>query len=168
MTTAILNSEAPATSPIATIAAEPAPPANSADNASRCHFRYPNGRRCVLPGLPAKSGFCLRHYNRQAAAGLPLVPTPDDSADLSTELLPELSESSSPVDLRQFLARLLVLLTKGRITTRRAAVLTYITSQLLHSTPPPKQKLAPDSLKSSLLRLARSVADETKSSGAPQ
>src|SRR5260370_10426 len=30
------------------------------DDPSRCHYRYPNGRRCTLPGLPAKSGLFVR------------------------------------------------------------------------------------------------------------
>jgi hypothetical protein len=36
-------------------------------------------------------------------------------------------------DVRKSLARLLALITKGRISTRRAAVLAYDTNQLLHS-----------------------------------
>jgi len=56
-----------------------------------------------------------------------------DSEDLSTELLPQLSEFESAADVKQFLARLLVLVTKGRVTPRRASVLAYITNQLLHS-----------------------------------
>ena len=104
-----------------------------APTTSRCHYRYPNGRRCTLPGLPACSGLCLRHYNRQVAAGLPLVPSPNDFTDLSADLLSGPSEFCSGDDLRQFLARLLVLVTKGGISPRRAAVLAYIANQLLHS-----------------------------------
>ena len=43
------------------------------------------------------------------------------------------SSRSSAADVKQFLARLLVLVTKGRVTPRRASVLAYITNQLLHS-----------------------------------
>lgn len=142
MTPETPNSQAPATSPVATIA-EPAPSsvpigksrrsANSVDTASRCHYRYPNGRRCTLPGLPAKSGLCLRHYNRQVAAGLPLVPSPNDSADLSADLLPHGPNFSSAEDLREYLTRLLILMTRGSVSPRRAAVLAYVTNQLLHS-----------------------------------
>lgn len=141
MTIDTLNPEPHATSTIPTVA-EPAPLAppiekprrssTSVDSASRCHYRYPNGRRCTLPGLPAKSGLCLRHYNRQVAAGLPLVPTCDDSADLSPELLCGIKFSSAD-DLREYLTRLLTLMTRGGVSPRRAAVLAYITSQLLHS-----------------------------------
>jgi len=60
-------------------------------------------------------------------------PSPSDSVDLSAELLPELSEFSSGADIRQFLARLLIQVTKGRVSPRRASVLAYITNQLLHS-----------------------------------
>jgi hypothetical protein len=52
---------------------------------------------------------------------------------LSSDLLPELSEFNSGVDIRKFLVRLLVLVTKGRISSRRAAALAYISNQLLHS-----------------------------------
>ena len=38
---------------------------------------------------------------------------PNNSLDLSAELLPQLSEFNSAVDINQFLARLLVLVTKG-------------------------------------------------------
>jgi hypothetical protein len=136
------------------------PSVKSLDNPSRCHFHYPNGRRCVLPALPVKSGLCLRHYNRQVAAGLPLTSSPDDSADLSADLLPDLSRLSS-VDLRQFLARLLILVTQGRISPRRAAVLSYITNQLLHSTSPAKPNRNASSCKSSLARLAQEVLEGT-------
>ena len=98
---------------------------------SRCPYLYPNGKRCSLPGLPAHSGFCLGHS--QAIAPAVPVPTQSDSEDFSADLLPELSEFNSGVDIRKFLARLLVLVTQGRISSRRAAVLAYISNQLLHS-----------------------------------
>jgi hypothetical protein len=98
---------------------------------SRCPYLYPNGKRCSLPGLPVHSGFCLGHSPAIAPA-VP-VPTQSDSEDCSTDLLPELSEFNSGVDIHKFLARLLILVTKGRISSRRAAVLAYISNQLLHS-----------------------------------
>ena len=103
------------------------------EDPARCHYRYPNGRRCTLPGLSSKSGFCLRHYNRQEAAGLPLTLSPSDHEDLSAELLPELSEFDTATHINKYLERLLVLATKGRVTPRRAAVLACLTNQLLHS-----------------------------------
>ena len=131
----------------------------------RCHYRYPNGRRCTLPGLSARSGLCLRHYNRQVAAGLPLVPSFNDADDLSEDLLPELSQSSSLVDLRKFLSRLLVLVTQGRVSPRRASVLSYITYQLVHSAVPSKKRPALSPINSSLFRLAQNVTEQAHREG---
>ena len=101
-------------------------------NTSRCPYLYPNAKRCRLPGLPAHAGFCLGHSQANAPTAFP-VNVQNDSEDLSSDLLPELSEFDSAVDINQFLARLLVLVTKGRVSPRRASVLGYITNQLLHS-----------------------------------
>lgn len=98
---------------------------------SRCLHRFANGKRCRLLASEAQSGLCAHHF-RLGTIAAPST-SPRDSADLSADLLPDLSRASS-MDLRQFLARLLVLVTQGRISTRRAAVLSYIVNQLLHST----------------------------------
>jgi hypothetical protein len=81
--------------------------------------------------LDPHTGLCFRHQ-ALSLAGASGQPSPSDSLDLSAELLPELSASQGRVDLRQFLARLLALVTQGRVTPRRASVLAYITNQLLH------------------------------------
>jgi hypothetical protein len=171
MTINALNPEAPTTpapatgvqpGPASSSATEQRRPARPLGDPSRCHFRYPNGRRCTLPGLSAMFGLCLRHYNRQVATGLPLTPLHDDSVDLSSDLLPELAQCSSSVDLRRFLSRLLVLVAQGRVSPRRASVLSYITQQLLHSSVPSKKEPALSPVKSSLLRLARNVTEETR------
>jgi hypothetical protein len=96
----------------------------------RCQYRFSNGKRCSLPGLESQSGLCSRHFHPVPAS---FPPSPSDFTDLSADLLPELSEFSSGADIRQFLARLLIQVTKGRVSPRRAAVLAYITNQLLHS-----------------------------------
>jgi len=63
--------------------------------------------------------------------------------NLSSELLPELSEFNSAVDINQFLARLLVLVAKGRVSPRRASVLAYVTLRAqLSFVGPPKQPKA--------------------------
>src|SRR5258708_20551777 len=102
--------------------------------ASRCPYLYPNGKRCSLPGLPAHSGSCLRHSKANAPIAL-TAHVQNDSEDLSADLVPELSEFDSAVDINKFLARLVVLVTKGRISPRRASVPASITNQLLHSHP---------------------------------
>jgi hypothetical protein len=100
--------------------------------AARCAYIYSNGKRCSLPDFSTHSGFCRRHSPDSLPVAIP-VPVHNDSEDLSADLLPELSEFSSGIDIRQFLGRLLTLVTKGRISPRRASVLAYITNQLLHS-----------------------------------
>jgi hypothetical protein len=97
----------------------------SSTNGSRCRHFTVNGRQCRLPVLDTRSGLCFRHASPP--------PAQSDSEDLSPQLLPQLSEFGSAADVKQFLARLLVLVTKGRVTPRRASVLAYITNQLLHS-----------------------------------
>ena len=96
----------------------------------RCRHFTADGTRCRLPILDTRSHLCFRHASLSATAA---QPEHNDSEDLSADLLPELSEFSAGTDIRQFLARLLVLVTKGRISPRRASVLAYITNQLLHS-----------------------------------
>jgi hypothetical protein len=97
----------------------------SSTKGPRCRHYTLHGRQCRLRVLDPRSGFCFRHASPP--------PAQSDSEDLSSELLPQLSEFESAADVKQFLARLLILVTKGRVTPRRAAVLAYITNQLLHS-----------------------------------
>jgi hypothetical protein len=99
-------------------------------NHPRCRHFTADGRRCRLAVLDTRTNLCFRHSALIAAASQPLQ---NDSEDLSADLLPELTEFSAGTDIRQFLARLLTLVTKGRISPRRASVLAYITNQLLHS-----------------------------------
>lgn len=111
MTIETLNSEAPATSAAATIA-EPAPPAppieksrrspNSVDSASRCHYRYPNGRRCTFPASPLSLGFASATSAKSSPLScrpLPAIPktSPPTCSPNSTNSLPaRTSRNSSP------------------------------------------------------------------------
>jgi hypothetical protein len=103
------------------------------DDLSRCQHRFANGKRCRLPGIASQFGFCFRHFTLNAAIGASRLQPPSDFEDLSADLLPQPSEFDAALSINQFLSRLLVLVTKGRVTPRRAAVLAYITNQLLHS-----------------------------------
>jgi hypothetical protein len=102
----------------------------SSTNHLRCRHFTADGRRCRLGVLDTRTNLCFRHASLMAAVS---QPPHNDSEDLSADLLPELSEFTSGTDIRQFLACLLTLVTKGRISPRRASVLAYITNQLLHS-----------------------------------
>src|SRR5882762_2545492 len=99
----------------------------------RCQHIFPNGKRCRKFASGSHLGLCLHHLTESAAIGAGFQQPPNDSLDLSGELLPELSEFESAIDINKFLAKLLVLVTKGRVSPRRASVLGYITNQLLHS-----------------------------------
>jgi hypothetical protein len=99
-------------------------------NHPRCRHFTADGRRCRLAVLDTRTNLCFRHSSLISAVS---QPPHNDSEDLSADLLPELTEFSAGTDIRQFLARLLTLVTKGRISPRRASVLAYITNQLLHS-----------------------------------
>jgi hypothetical protein len=91
----------------------------------RCRHFTDHGRRCQLPVVDTRSGFCFRHAKPQ--------PAPSDSVDFSAELIGELTDFESAVAINKFLTNLLGLVSKGRISPRRAAVLAYITNQLLHT-----------------------------------
>src|SRR6267378_980110 len=97
----------------------------------RCQHIFPNGKRCRKFASGSHLGLCLHHLTESAAIGAGFQQPPNDSLDLSGELLPRLSEFDSAVDINKFLAKLLVLVTKGRVSPRRASVLAYITNQLL-------------------------------------
>jgi len=104
--------------------------AATSNDPNRCPYRYSNGKRCRLPGSKSHFGLCSLHFS-QSNPGV--SPYQNDFEDLSVELLGETSEFESALDINKFLAKLLVLITKGRVTPRRASVLAYITNQLLHS-----------------------------------
>jgi hypothetical protein len=102
-----------------------------ASDSNCCQYRFSNGKRCRLPGSKPHLGLCSHHFSLSNPGAS--QQTFNDSEDLSADLLPELSEFAAGIDIRQFLARLLTLVTQGRISPRRASVLAYITNQLLHS-----------------------------------
>jgi hypothetical protein len=94
------------------------------DKKSHCHHRTACGRRCRKPISAPESRFCDLH---QAVADAQPEP------DLSAALMGGLDKFSSPDAINEFLSRLLVLLSENRISPRRAAVLAFITSQILRT-----------------------------------
>jgi hypothetical protein len=81
--------------------------------------------RCRMPVADTLTALCADHARRQHKQ--------DRAANLAAELIDGLTEFNSAIPINEFLNRLLVLVTKGRVSARRAAVLAYITNQLLHS-----------------------------------
>jgi hypothetical protein len=103
--------------------------ASKANDSGRCIFRYSNHSRCRLQVFNHSTGLCLLHARSKDLQ-------PEDIDDLSAELfedLPDdqLPELQTPEQINEFLARVVVLLAEGRITPRRATVLTYAGSLLL-------------------------------------
>ncbi|MFI5059588.1 MAG: hypothetical protein ACHQLQ_15570 [Candidatus Acidiferrales bacterium] len=102
-------------------------------DSDRCQHRFANGKRCRNSASQSHFGLCLHHFTLSAAVGASRQLSHSDSTDLSAELIGELSEFESALSINKFLANLLALVTKGRVSPRRASVLAYITNQLLHS-----------------------------------
>ena len=94
------------------------------NDATRCQHRFVNRTRCRLLVSDANPRFCPRH------ARLPENLQPDD-------LTPELTANPADLDtfegMHFFLEHLAILVARNRISTRRAAVLAYITNQLLRT-----------------------------------
>lgn len=103
---------------------------------SRCHHRYPNGSRCRSLTTSSSADFCPSH------AKLPQNEPID--ADLTPLLTCTLDDFKSATQINDYLSNILILLTKGRVTARRAAVLAYITNQLLRTLPAIDKELHAD------------------------
>ena len=98
---------------------------NFINNSARCAHIFANGRRCRLYSTNPDSHFCPSHAR--------LPQNQPDTADVAASLTAGLDDLSSGEEIAIFLSRLLLLTARGKISPRRAAVLTYIASQLLHS-----------------------------------
>jgi hypothetical protein len=97
-----------------------------AKDTNRCTFRFPNGKRCKLLILDSHSRLCFHHAKLQLDQR--------DLADLSADLLGDQpAEFKTPEQINDLLSRVVVLLAQGRISPRRAAVLTFAGSLLLRS-----------------------------------
>jgi hypothetical protein len=100
---------------------------SSINDSARCNYRYANGMRCRLLGFGSQP-FCPKHTHSA-------VPPPPNSAEIASTLTANLDDFTSAAQINDFLARLLLLLAQDKISTRRAAVLAYITNQLLRTLP---------------------------------
>ena len=111
------------------------PKAKFINNSARCTHRFANGRRCRLSSSNIHSGFCSSHASRPE--------NQIDPTDTAASLTADLKEFRSAIPINDFLARLLVLLAEDRISPRKAAVLAYITNQLLRTLPAIDAELNP-------------------------
>jgi hypothetical protein len=94
------------------------------DDSNRCQHRFSNRTHCRKLVSHANPRFCTRH------AALPENMQP---ADLTPELIKDPKDLDGLDGIYDFLARLIILQAQNRISTRRAAVLAYITNQLLRT-----------------------------------
>ena len=97
------------------------------NNAARCIHLYPNGRRCRLYSTNVNPHFCPAHA--------PLPANQPNPTEIASTLTANLDDFTSAAQINNFLSRLLLLLAQDKISTRRAAVLAYITNQLLRTLP---------------------------------
>lgn len=90
----------------------------SPNSLPRCTHTYPSGRRCRSSSSPPDSLFCPRHQPKE---------------DSAASLVRDLDQFRSAADVTVFLSRLLGCLSRGEISTRRAAVLSYVSISLMHA-----------------------------------
>ena len=95
---------------------------------NRCRARNRTGSQCRLPAQDLATGLCSRHAARVRRT----TDTAPDRADLSADLFgPTTPTFDSPEEINRTLAHLVILVAQGRISTRRAAVITYALSFIL-------------------------------------
>jgi hypothetical protein len=91
---------------------------SSQNSLPRCAHKYASGRRCRSSASSLESQFCPRHR------------PPEDPA---ASLVRDLQDFRSVGDVTVFLSRLLGVLSRDEISTRRAAVLSYVAISLMHA-----------------------------------
>jgi hypothetical protein len=103
---------------------------------TRCRARKRDGKRCRLHS-DSSSGLCPRHALRR--------PTPRRSRGLRPLrlLLFPTDQFDSACQINDFLSTVIDLVVKNEISARRAAVLAYITNQLLRTLPIIQQECPP-------------------------
>jgi len=106
----------------------PATPKRTPRGAARCRRRSRANGRCRLPVQDPATGLCFRHADRVGRTTYSVA----DVADLSVELFGESVPSfQSAEEINSTLCHLVVLLAQGRISSRRAAVITHALSLIL-------------------------------------
>jgi len=92
----------------------------------RCAYLSPTGRRCRFLAANAQSSLCPHHLAEQKQL---------EDADYFDDLSRYSQQFQTAQGINHSLGKLYELLAKNKISARRAAVLSYITSLLLHTLP---------------------------------
>ena len=101
--------------------------AHAPRGANRCRRRTRASGRCRLPVHDPLTGLCFRHARVRKTTD-----TAPDRDDLSADLFGSSAPAfDSPGEINRTLANLVTLVAQGRISSRRAAVLTYALSLIL-------------------------------------
>ena len=100
---------------------------NPSNTSALCQHQFENGTRCRLPVLSADSAFCTRHAR--------LGQNQPVEEDFRAKLLRNSQDFQTAQGINFALGNLYDLVAQNRISTRRAAVLAYISSFLLRSLP---------------------------------
>jgi|GEM_PF-2944835 len=103
-------------------------PTPAVETTHRCRSRKRNGARCHLPIQDRDAGLCFVH----AARVRKTTGTFDDTFDLSTDLFgPATPSFQSAEEINSALTNLVILVARGRLSPRRASVITYALSFIL-------------------------------------
>jgi len=95
----------------------------------RCLARNRNGSRCRLRAQDSSTQLCHRHADRAGK-----FDALDDSLDLSAEIFAKQEGAyDSPETISSLLSNVIELVAQGRLSPRRAAVMTYAFSLMLRA-----------------------------------
>ncbi len=108
-----------------TVSTDASSPQASDPGTNRCVHTTAAGRRCRSLVFDPLFGLCRRHAVRAQKQR--------SDEDFASALLGDVTSYKSAGDLNKVLANLLVLVAQNRISPRRAAVVTYVTNQLLQT-----------------------------------
>ena len=97
---------------------------------TRCHARNRSGSQCRLPAQDLSTGLCRRHASCVSKNTVML----DDTTDLSQEIFnPDTEVLNNTEGINGVLSNIVTLVAEGRLSPRRAAVMTYALSHILRS-----------------------------------
>jgi hypothetical protein len=106
----------------------PATPKRTPRGAARYRRRNRANGRCRLPVQDPATGLCFRHADRVGRTTYAVADVADVSAELFGESVPTFQ---SVEEINSTLSHLVVLVAQGRISSRRAGVITYSLSLIL-------------------------------------
>jgi hypothetical protein len=96
---------------------------------TRCHARNRDGSQCRLHAQDLSTGLCNRHAHRATK----ITDRLDDSIDLSPDVFAVRDAYENTECINAILSNVISLVAQGRMSPRRAAVITYALSLMLRS-----------------------------------